>query len=215
MNALFRTKQPLTTKQENQTIAYDPATYPEFPPPPPAEILANRAAYLSKIRQRKFWVPRGIYEDSSLYCLYRIYEFLVVDHVTGYRNHIEDLWKQRVWAISDISDPKDDNPTRYAFLACIPHLLVKAFNAKIKLGVARNTPAIISPEEAEELRTRPESTKHYESVPEWTKLVPPLSETLFMPTHDDIVITDKDDKRLEAHFKEKNILMWTPHVLFT
>ena len=139
--------------------------------------------------------------------MYRLYEFFVVDHVTGYRNQLEFFWKRRSWAVRDIPDPKDEDPARYAFLACIPALIVSSFNERIKLGLARDTPAIISPEEAEELRTRPESSKKYEELPEWTKPVPALPETLFMPSHDNIVMEVFDDPRASDHFKPKNILI--------
>ena len=115
----------------------------------------------------------------------------------------------------DIPHPKDDRPARYAFLACIPALIVRSFNQRIKLGLARATPAIISPEEAEALRTRPESSKKYEELPEWTKTVPAFPETLLMLSHDNIVMEGFDDPRASTCFKPKNILIWGQHIHFT
>lgn len=189
--------------------------YPTFPPPPPHEILERRSEYTANLRARKYLVPEGVRADTPLYALYRLYEYFVVDHVTGYRNQLEYFWRQRSWAVRDIPDPKDEDPTRYAFLACVPALLVRSFNERIKLGLARDTPAIISPEEAEELRTRPESSKSYDELPEWTKNVPALSETLVMPSHDDIMMEGFDDPRASDWFKPKNILTWGPHIHFT
>ena len=188
---------------------------PVFPPPSPEEIIANRSDYITKLRLRKYRIPETAPADTPLFALYRLYEFLIVDHVTGYRNQLEYFWKQSDWAVSDICDPKDDNPTRYAFLACIPALLVRCFNEKIRQGLPRNASAIISPEQAEEFRTRPESSKVYETLPEWTKYVPPLPETLVVPSHDDIVLKGLDDSRAAREFKHMNILMWGPHLHFT
>lgn len=201
--------------EEHRQAESNSYEYPIFPPSPPQEILNGRSEYIVAMRARKYRVPEGVSADTPLYSLYRLYEFFVVDHVTGYRSQLEFFWKQRSWAVRDIPDPKDEDPARYAFLACIPALLVRSFNERIKLGLARETPAIISPEEAEELRTRPESSKNYEEVPEWTKNVPALPETLFMPSHDNIVMEGFDDPRASDWFKPKNILIWGPHIHFT
>lgn len=188
---------------------------PVFPPPPPEEIIAHRSDYIAKLRLRKYRIPETAPADTPLFALYRLYEFLIVDHVAGYRNQLEYFWRQSDWAVSDIGDPRDDNPSRYAFLACIPALLVRSFNEKIGQGLPRNAPAIISPEQAEEFRNRPESSKVYETVPEWTKHVPPLPKTLVVPSHDDIVLEGLDDPRAAREFKRMNILMWGPHLHFT
>lgn len=219
-NLCSRRSNRLEVTQNSFQAEYQPAEralyeYPTFPPPPPQAIVKRRSEYIANLRARKYLVPEGILADTPLYALYRLYEFFVVDHVTGYRNQLEYFWKQRRWAVRDIPDPKDENPARYAFLACIPALLVRSFNERIKLGLARDTPAIISPEEAEELRTRPESSKNYEELPEWTRNVPPLPETLVMPSHDDVVMQGFDDPRASSWFKSKNILIWGPHIHFT
>lgn len=188
---------------------------PVFPPPPPEEIITHRSDYITKLRMRKYRIPETAPADTPLFTLYRLYEFLIVDHVTGYRNQLEYFWRQSDWPVGDIEDPKDDNPTRYAFLACLPALLVRSFNEKIGQGLPRNAPAIISPEQAEEFRTRPESSKVYEKVPEWTHHVPPLPKILVLPSHDDIILEGLDDARAAREFKKMNILIWGPHIHFT
>ena len=160
--------------EDHQHAKSDLYECPIFPPPPPQEIMSHQSEYTASIRARKYRIPKGITADTPLYALYRLYELFVVDHVTGYRNQLECFWKRRSWAVRDIPHPKDEDPARDAFLACIPALVVSSFNERIKLGLARDTPAIISPEEAEELRTRPESSKKYEELPGWTNLVPAL-----------------------------------------
>ena len=65
--------------------------------------------------------------------------------------------------------------------------------------------------------------KKLETVPEWTKNVAPLKDTLKIPhmkggrgdvTGEFETLDDFDDKRASISFKEKNILIWEPHVLF-
>lgn len=193
----------------------DADIFPTFPPPPPSEILAHQQQYLIKLRRRQYLAPEGIFEDKPLYALYRLYESLVVDHVTGYRNKIEYFWHEHSWLVCEIPDPRDSDPARYAFLAGVTHLLVKAFNNNIKLGLPRDAPAIMSPEQAEEYKARPESSKTYETTPDWAGTVPALAEPLYMRSFDGIVLNGKNDERAEPYFKSKNILFWSPHVLFT
>lgn len=63
--------------------------FPPFPPPPPQEIISHRSEYISLLRACKYRVPAGISADTPLYTLYRLYEYLVVDHVIGYRNQLK------------------------------------------------------------------------------------------------------------------------------
>ena len=73
----------------------------------------------------------------------------------------------------------------------------------------------MSPEQAEEYRTQPESLKQYEALPEWTRNVPPLAEALVMRSHDDVVMDGFDDPRASDYFKPMNIMIWGPHIHFT
>lgn len=189
--------------------------YQLHPPPPQQDIIRHLSKHVEALRRRKYWPPKGISADSRLYCLYRLYEFFMEDDVTGYRNTLEYFCNQRTWAVRDIPDLTDNDPSRYAFLACIPALLVSAFNERIKLGLVRDIPAIMSPEQAEEFRTAPESSKTYEEVLEWVKNVPPLKDTLFIPSYDGVVIEGFDDSRASNYFKPMNILIWGPHIRLT
>ena len=191
-----------------------PHGYQLYPPPPPQNILATRVEYVHRLRYRKYWPPENT-PDTPLFCLYRLYELLVIDDVIGYRNTLEYFCKQRTWAVREIPDPQDDDPARYAFLACLPALLKAAFNERIKLGLVRDIPAIMSPEQAEAYRTAPESSKTYEEEPEWVKNVKPLEETLYMVSHDGVVMEGFDDPRASDYFKRMNVLIWGPHIHFT
>ena len=205
--------------ESQPTVPHQPPVQPHgyqlYPPPPPQAILDDRANYVAKLKSRKYWPPKYCPQDSPLFCLYRLYEFLAVDDVTGYRNTLEYFCKHHTWAVRDIPDPDDGDPARYAFLACIPALMVSAFNERIKLGLVRNVPAIVSPEQAEAYRTAPEESKSYEEEPELVKHVPSLKRTLFVPSHDGVIMEGFDDPRASEFFKPRNILICGPHIHFT
>ncbi|KAI4279697.1 MAG: hypothetical protein L6R38_004975 [Xanthoria sp. 2 TBL-2021] len=209
-----RSAKPSSDNEDDPWPEPRPHGHQLYPPPPPQKILANGAEYIHQLRYRKYWPPENT-PDTPLFCLYRLYEFLVIDDVTGYRNTIEYFCKQRTWAVHDIPDPQDDDPARYAFLACLPALLKAAFNERIKIGLVRDVPAIMSPEQAEAYRTAPESSKTYEEEPEWVKHVKPFEQTLYMESHDGVVMNGFDDPRASDYFKRMNILIWGPHIHFT
>lgn len=192
-----------------------PEDYPTFPPLPPRELLNDATGHFEKIALRKYGGPQGEYVDKPLYGLYRFYEFVVLDNVTNYRNCLEAFWRQRDWPVHDIPDPQDPDPERYAFLAGCTYLMVRAFNARVKLGLDRSMPSLITPQEAEELRNLPDELRRYERVPEWAERVPPLEELLVVPTHEGEVLTGREDKRADGDFVGKGILLWTPHIYFT
>ncbi len=189
--------------------------YPSFPPPPPPAILADRDHYRAIVDRRKYAAPRGVYEDSSLFALYRLYEFIVLDYVFGYRNLLEWFWRKKEWPVHEIPDPQDSDPARYAFLACVTYLMVRSFNARVSLGLTRGGRAIMLTEEVEEARSRPHHERTFERVPAWAEAAPPLAETLSIPTHDGVTLNGISDERADQDFLKKNILIWTPHIHFT
>ncbi|RMZ89806.1 hypothetical protein DV736_g2976, partial [Chaetothyriales sp. CBS 134916] len=189
--------------------------YPSWPPLPPQEILAQRDKYAAVVSARKFWCPRDQFTDSIVSAFYRLYEFIALDQVNGYRNHLEYIWRQHQWPVRDIPDPEDQDPFRYAFLACVTYLLVRSFNARIKLGLTRSAHPIMTMEEAEAAKQVPEEDRPYEKVPKWASEVSPLTDLLIVPTSDGTVLAGKHDKRADPDFLDKNILIWTPHIHFT
>ncbi|KAJ9165794.1 hypothetical protein NKR19_g37 [Coniochaeta hoffmannii] len=140
---------------------------------------------------------------------------LSLTKVISYRNALESFWRQRAWPVHDIPDPEDKDPERYAFLACCTYLLARSFNQRVKLGLSRNMPSLLTPEEAEEARNVPENLRQYEKVPDWTEKVPALKETLLIPTDNGELLEGRDDSRADPDFLSKNILLWTPHIHFT
>ena len=192
-----------------------PGDYPVFPPPAPRDILRDPDAYRARMSRRKYGAPQGVYEDSPLFALYRLYEFVILDEVISYRNTLEAFWRQRNWAVHDIPDPEDSDPERYAFLASCTYLLARSFNQRVKLGLSRDRPSLLTPEEAEEARNVPDNLRQYEKVPDWAEKVPALTEMLLIPTDKGELLDGKDDSRADLDFLSKNILLWTPHIQFT
>lgn len=215
-NRLFgpRTRRDLTGAKGDQ-YGPKPADYPVFPPPPPRDILRDPDGYWAKISARRYGAPQGVYEDSPLFALYRFYEVVVLDRVINYRNALEAFWRQSSWAVHDIPDPEDSDAERYAFLAGCTYLIARSFNQRVKLGLSRNMPSLLTPKEAEEARNVPDHLRQYEKVPDWAQRVPALSHMLVIPTDKGEVLEGKADSRADPDFLAKNILIWTPHIHFT
>lgn len=193
--------------------------FPRFPPPSPEKILPNRRDYGRTISRRKYAVPIGE-DDSPLYSLYRLYEQVILDNDRGIRKEIEYFWNQDTWIVSEIPDPKDEDPARYAVLACLTQMLVIAFNNHIGIGLPRDATAIMTSDEIEKFGY---GEKEWETAPSWAAEVPPLKKTLRIPHKLDPFNERKGFKVLESmdhpgassFFKEKNILILEPHFLLT
>lgn len=167
------------------------------------------------LRARKFAAPRGFFEDTSLFALYRLYEYILLDQVRPYRDALEAFWRVKNWAVRDITDPDDNDPARYAFLAGCTYLLVRSFNERVKLGLRRDMSPLLTVDEAEELKNTPDHLRVYEEVPGWAVKAAPVKDLLLVPTEDGIILNGKDDARADVDFLAKNILLWTPHIYFT
>lgn len=107
-----------------------------------------------------------------------MYEYIVLDYNSGLRSEIQNFFNHPHWAISDIPDPQDPDPARYAFLATIPHFLVEAFNRLIRQGLSRDVRAY------EAGRRRRRQMMVLEELPPWTDNVPRLEEMVVIPRSD-------------------------------
>jgi hypothetical protein len=150
--------------------------------------------------------------DTPLLALYRIYTALVASRVLWLRNEVERFWNRHHWSVSNIPDPCDHaDPVRYAVLATIPYLLVRAFNDNIELGLPRGTPGFWTNEEELEFRARP---KKFESVPAWAETVPALDTQLVIPSGKGNVPVDASDPKADPDMLRKNILTKMQPVAF-
>lgn len=194
--------------------AFTESNFPTWPPPNPKEILRDRGSYAERFIDRKYHAPKGIFHDQPLFSLYRLYEWIMVGHTVNMRNELELFWWKQ-WPVSTIPDPLDDDPERYAVLACIPALIVESFNERIDLGLRREEPhSILSPEEQQRFASSP---KNYESVPDWTGTVPSLEELLYIPQEVGLwqeQPTTLDHPQACAIFRQKNILCPKLHIHF-
>lgn len=187
-----------------------PPTYDvSWPPPAPGTLLKDRKGYERYLSKRRRFPENR--PDTSLDSLYRLYEHVVLNHRYGLRNEIEYFWKQSDWRVSDIPDPSDEDPARYAILSCIPALLVRAFNRNIALGMKRDAPAVICEEDFYKSR---QEEKQWVDLPSQALQVHPAPETIRIPHEDDEVIMDFEDERSDPAFSKMNILIWTPHIYF-
>ena len=64
----------------NRTSQF-PEDHPIYPPPPPQDILLYPEQYGATVSRRKHAAPQGVFKGSSLYALYRLYEYIVLDKV--------------------------------------------------------------------------------------------------------------------------------------
>lgn len=151
-----------------------------YPPLPPHQLLASRhdSANEAAIRERGYYPPKPRH-DKPLRALYRLHEYILLDHWIGYRNELEAFWSHRDWLLCDIPDPRDPDPERYAVLAVIAQLMVRSFNWRIDLGLPRNAARCMTEAAMEHARTH----KVYESAPAWVAAAAvPLKQRLVVPT---------------------------------
>lgn len=170
-------------------------------------------SWLLEHREELRKTPATTHGNTPTESLYRMYQYTVTSSTIDFRNEVEYFFNQASWAVCDIPDPKDyADPARYAIVAVLPYHLVKAFNRLIERGLPRDSPCIItSVEMEEELKSRKIVR---EVMPEWTKHVPRLEETLVIPPPGkaDGEAPDEDDR--SPLFVEMNIIVQEPHALF-
>jgi hypothetical protein len=142
--------------------------------------------------------------DTPLLALFRIYVALVSGQYLWMRTEVERFWNRHEWIVSELPDPCDyADPVRYAILATIPYLLVRAFNANIELGLPRDAPPVWTDEQEKEFRARP---KKFESVPAWAREVPALDTRLLLPDATGSLPFDESDPTADPDMLRKNIL---------
>lgn len=204
---------PFTASNPEESVS-DDLLFPIWPPVNPREILSRRKHYREQLAYRRYRAPEMVFEDSPLFALYRLYEWIMAGHTINMRNELELFWWTRA-PVSSIPDPGEQgDPERYAVLSCIPALIVESFNERNRQGLRRAEPhSILSLEEQLEWAATPEVL---ESEPGWTEGVAPLKECLHIPHElpDWPELDSMDDFQASEAFKKKNILIMTPHIHF-
>lgn len=173
------------------------------PPKPSVLIESPREAYRQERPLRQI--------DNPLATVYRIYWAIVMDDAVTMRNEIEYFWGQHSWKVSDIPDPQDPEPERYAVVSAVPLILVAAFNNLINRGLPRDSPSIMTSEEMDKAMQR---KKKLETVPKWAENAPPLGETLLLPSKDGALPKDFDDEISDDILAKKNVLCQKLHIYF-
>lgn len=153
----------------------------------PDTILNDKEGYERFLRSRtRFPLSRS---DTASDRLYRLYEHLLLNHRFGIRNEIEYFWWESEWLVCDIPDPQDPDAVRYAVLACLPHLLVRAFNCNIERGLHRNVAPILSDVERKDLKLREPVV---ETLPGWASEVPPAPDIIKILNDDNETLDELD-----------------------
>lgn len=126
---------------------------------------------------------------------------------------VEYFWYQnrQSWAIQRLADPCDEDPVRYALLACIAEELARAFNWRLGLGMRRDKSKHVYRKTLDE--ELPPFTP--ETAPSWTKTVPAFDVELIADLPGDFL--DSSGRLvLEAGgrnsaFAERNVITDTGH----
>lgn len=138
-------------------------------------------------------IPLFEMRDTPLRSIYRIYEYMCANCHDQVQYETEYFYFHRDparWSLENISDPKDDNAQRYAFVACIVEAMVAAFNWRLSLGLQRDR----SRRSFAEMDADPPGRIH---APDWAIAVPPLPEPL--------IISGTTDRRMTP-FEARNII---------
>lgn len=155
-------------------IPYPTWKFPVSDPLSPVAILGNadlhgaRTKDIINLQSIPVWAAR----DTPLRSLYRMYEAMASGVYTALGFETEYFWHQSGWMLESVPDPHDNDPIRYAIIACLIEELVVAFNWRMSLGLRRNRKNIVR-------ETSEDPYPPYEPVmaPVWTKLVPAISAT--------------------------------------
>jgi len=111
----------------------EPLSYEELHASP--EVINPRQSGIRNL----FEIPLFRARDTSLRSLYRLYDDLCADRRTLMTYECEYLFRHgsERWLLSQIADPRDADPVRYAVLASLVEARVDAFNWKMELGIRR------------------------------------------------------------------------------
>jgi len=198
-------------------------------PPAPSSLLASRAAVMARFPVAAFKMDR--YHSSQLHtlfyrvlfplrspylpdnpsaCFYRLYQCLVVDYTTSFRNELEHFWRQSDWALVDLPDPglavDRDAKVRKAVMGGLTRIMARAYNRLISLGLPRDAPPVV--EDWEALQARP---KILERIPKWAEEVEAINPPVDIPDKEG---RPPPEPSGDEDFAAYGIRIQTPHWVF-
>lgn len=149
--------------------------------PPLLQRVLSFGASMTSTSSNTAYLP-----DTPAASFYRLYQFLVIDWTTQFRNELEYFWGQAAWPLASLPDPgavaedsSSDNSdseamVRKATMAGLTRIMARAYNRLISEGLPRDAPPMV--DDWEELRARP---RVLEMIPKWaeeTVAVRPVKE---------------------------------------
>lgn len=150
-------------------------------PVAPLELVADPDAHLRTHLRSFQQVPIWRLRDTPTRSLYRLYEHYMAGTFIPIGEETEYFWHQTRWVLHAIPDPHDQDPIRYAMLACLVEELVKAFNWRRGLGIRRRPPGLCLERDLVAPTTPPKLLEG----PTWTHEVPPIEPSMLagFPSH--------------------------------
>ncbi|KAK4868540.1 hypothetical protein LT330_006742 [Penicillium expansum] len=132
-------------------------------------IIRSHFGAIHNLRCIPIWRAR----DTPLRSIYRLYELHLADRYELMGYETEYFFFRSDWKLGEIPDPKDENPLRYAMIASIMEELHEAVNWRLGLGLRRNREHVFREEDGD-----PWPPFTPEKLPDWTKNVAPIDESL-------------------------------------
>jgi hypothetical protein len=134
------------------------------------DVVRNRQDGLNQLRE----IPLFNKRDTPTRSLYRMYEDLgaALFPKLGLEAEYFYFHPEPRWELSQIPDPKDESPVRYAILASLVEALADSSNWRLSLGLLRDGTKV--PKMEERIPFIPLQ------IPEWTQGVPAVEKTVFL-----------------------------------
>ncbi|KAJ5895245.1 hypothetical protein N7495_006936 [Penicillium taxi] len=132
-------------------------------------IIRSHFGEIHNLRAIPIWCLR----DTPLRSIYRLYELHLADRYELMGYETEYFFYRPDWSLCDIPDPHDEDPLRYAVVACIAEELYEAVNWRLSLGLRRNGRHVFRDDDHDPL---PPFIP--EDLPDWVDDVAPINKEL-------------------------------------
>ena len=221
-------------------IRIDPEPLPQFV----SQLLADRAKVIREfpIRRQMDWrhsrlrlplLQRVLSKfssasppylpDTPAASFYRLYQFLIIDWTTQFRNELEYFWGQASWPLAALPDPgpapgarsgsssnmpDSEAMVRKAVMAGLTRIMARAYNRLISEGLPRDAPPIV--DDWEELRARP---RVLEEIPKWAEEMVEVRPVNEIPNAEGKVLSEGEEG-VSEDFHRYGIRIAEPHWVF-